>query len=56
MIVDVLGKAGFPRSRRALKPGGRSIRSSALLVDSGGLRASPAQPIRSRPISSSFRS
>jgi len=33
VIVDVLGKAGFPRSLRALKPGGRYL----LVGFSGGL-------------------
>jgi NADPH2:quinone reductase len=33
VIVDVLGKAGFPRSVRALKPGGRYL----LVGFSGGL-------------------
>ena len=71
VIVDVLGKAGFPRSLRALKPGGRYL-LVGFSGDSGGLRgagdwrvshtsadgrdSSPAQPIRSRPISSSCRS
>jgi NADPH:quinone reductase-like Zn-dependent oxidoreductase len=35
VIVDVLGKAGFPRSLRALKPGGRYL----LVGFSGGLEA-----------------
>ena len=61
VIVDVLGKAGFPRSLRALKPGGhyllvgfsgglggiaRALVTGALVHLSGRHDSSPAQPIR----------
>jgi hypothetical protein len=71
VIVDVLGKAGFPRSVRALTRGGRYllvgfsgglVRIARALATGGpstsgdGRASSPAWPIRSRPISCSCRS
>ena len=41
VIVDVLGKAGFPRSLRALKRGGRYL----LVGFSGGIRADRARAL-----------